>query len=43
MYRAKQVLGFSDAEFVQTSVYELVHPDDLGYFANAHKERKRRR
>lgn len=31
-------MGYSDAEFIQTGGYDLIHPDDLKYYANAHKE-----
>lgn len=34
------VLGYSDNEFISMSGYELVHPDDLKYYANSHKECK---
>ncbi len=37
-FRGKLVLGYSDNEFTSMSGYELVHPDDLKYYANSHKE-----
>nr|UVG61500.1 aryl hydrocarbon receptor [Brachionus plicatilis] len=36
--KGKQILGYTDAEFAQTKGYDLVHQDDLKYYANAHKE-----
>ena len=36
--KGKLILGYSDAEFSQTGGYDLIHPDDLKYYANAHKE-----
>lgn len=33
-------MGYSDTEFNQFGGYDLIHPDDLKYYANAHKERK---
>jgi hypothetical protein len=36
--RGKLLLGYGDAEYQQTGGYDLIHPDDLKYYANAHKE-----
>lgn len=36
--RGKLVMGYSDTEFSQMGGYDLIHPDDLKYYANAHKE-----
>jgi hypothetical protein len=38
--RGKIILGYNEAEFVQTGAYDLVHSDDLKYYASAHKECK---
>ena len=38
--RGKLILGYSEIEFCQLGGYDLVHPDDLKYYANAHKECK---
>lgn len=32
-------MGYNETEFGQTGGYDLIHPDDLKYYANAHKER----
>lgn len=34
------MFGYSDRELVTKSGYDLVHPDDLSYFAAAHQECK---
>ena len=36
--KGKHLMGYSETEFTQFGGYDLVHPDDLKYFANAHKE-----
>lgn len=36
--KGKLLLGYSDAEYSQFSGYDLIHHDDLKYYANAHKE-----
>ncbi|CAE1155747.1 AHR [Acanthosepion pharaonis] len=36
--RGKMMFGYSDRELVTKSGYDLVHPDDLSYFAAAHQE-----
>lgn len=33
-------MGYTDAEFNQMGGYDLIHQDDLKYYANAHKECK---
>jgi aryl hydrocarbon receptor len=38
--KGKLLLGYTDAEFAQFGAYDLIHPDDLGYYASAHRERK---
>jgi len=32
------MFGFSDQELVEKRGYDLIHPDDLTYFAAAHQE-----
>jgi len=34
------VFDYSDQELLQKGGYDLIHPDDLNYFAAAHQERK---
>ena len=34
------MFGYSDRELASKSGYDLVHPDDLTYFSNAHQECK---
>ena len=34
-------MGYTEKEFSQFGGYDLVHMDDLKYYANAHKECKR--
>lgn len=34
------MFGFSDRELATKSGYDLIHPDDLSYFAAAHQECK---
>lgn len=36
--RGKMMFGYSDRELASKSGYDLVHPDDLTYFSNAHQE-----
>lgn len=36
--RGKLILGYTDSEICQFGGYDLIHYDDLKYFANAHKE-----
>ncbi|XP_046574647.1 LOW QUALITY PROTEIN: single-minded homolog 1-like [Haliotis rubra] len=36
--RGKMMFGYADHELASTSGYDLVHPDDLSYFAAAHQE-----
>lgn len=38
--KGKTFLGYTDAEYSQFGGYDLIHPDDLKYYANAHKECK---
>lgn len=38
--KGKLILGYTDADYNQTGGYDLIHPDDLKYYANAHKECK---
>ena len=34
------MFGYSDRELGVKSGYDLIHPDDLTYFSNAHQECK---
>ena len=34
------MFGYSDRELASKSGYDLIHPDDLTYFSNAHQECK---
>jgi len=36
--RGKLFFGYSDRELMEKSGYDLVHTDDLAYFAAAHQE-----
>lgn len=36
--KGKLILGYTDVEISQFGGYDLIHFDDLKYFANAHKE-----
>ena len=38
--RGKLLFGFSDHELQEKGGYDLIHPDDLSYYAAAHQERK---
>ena len=38
--KGKLLLGYNDTEFTQFGGYDLIHSDDLKYYANAHKECK---
>ena len=38
--RGKELFGWSEAEFSNKGVYDLVHPEDLTYVAQAHNECK---
>jgi hypothetical protein len=38
--RGKQLFEFSDHELAQKGGYDLIHPDDLNYYASGHQERK---
>lgn len=34
------VFGYTDRDLATKMGYDLIHPDDLSYFAAAHQERK---
>ena len=36
--RGKELFGYSDVEFSSKGIYDLVHPEDLTYVAQAHNE-----
>jgi hypothetical protein len=36
--RGKSLLGFSEQDFIEFGAYDIIHPDDLKYYSNAHKE-----
>ena len=38
--RGKDMFGYSDTEFSSKGIYDLVHPEDLSYVAQAHAECK---
>ena len=38
--RGKLLFGYSDHELQEKGGYDLIHPDDLTYYAAAHQERK---
>lgn len=38
--RGKLLFGYSDGELLERGGYDLIHPDDLQYYAAAHQERK---
>lgn len=38
--RVQLLFGFSDQELSEKGGYDLIHPDDLTYFAAAHQERQ---
>ena len=38
--RGKLLFGFSDQELMEKGGYDLIHPDDLQYYAAAHQECK---
>ena len=39
-FRGKLLFGYSDHELQEKGGYDLIHPDDLTYYAPAHQERK---
>ena len=38
--RGKELFGYSEVEFSSKGIYDLVHPEDLTYVAQAHNERE---
>ena len=38
--RGNDLFGYSEVEFSNKGIYDLVHPEDLTYVAQAHNERK---
>ena len=38
--KGKELFGYSDVEFKSRGIYDLVHPEDLTYVAQAHNECK---
>ena len=38
--RGKDLFGYSETEFSTKGIYDLVHPEDLSYVAQAHSECK---
>ena len=38
--RGKLLFGYSDHELQEKGGYDLIHPDDLTYYAAAHQECK---
>lgn len=38
--RGKDLFGYTEVEFSNKGIYDLVHPEDLTYVAQAHNERK---
>ena len=39
-YRGKLLFGYIEAELAEKGGYDLIHPDDLTYYAAAHEECK---
>jgi len=39
VYRARQMLQYSDDELSGKGGYDLIHPDDCNYYSAAHQER----
>jgi len=39
LYRARQLLQYSDEELTGKRGYDLIHPDDSNYYSAAHQER----
>ena len=37
-FRGKLLFGFSDHELQEKGGYDLIHPEDLSYYAAAHQE-----
>ena len=37
-FRGKLLFGYSDHELQEKGGYDLIHPDDLTYYAAAHQE-----
>ena len=38
--RGKDLFGYNETEFSSKGIYDLVHPEDLSYVAQAHSECK---
>lgn len=36
--RGKELFGYNEVEFSSKGIYDLVHPEDLTYVAQAHNE-----